>query len=131
MIVVKHYFWLSAITSKVIKFTTIETTYILAFLTTVFLTLALISITTCFYSSLTIFGTLCSLHCSLRYESLIYRLLSVKSIFFKLNMTNNIIKCLDIVIIGKINMHVFLIAWQREDKNLDLLFISHLMPSTP
>jgi hypothetical protein len=55
----------------------------------------------------------------------------VKLIFFKINMTSNIIKCLDIVIMGKVNTHVFLIDWQRAGHNLDLLFISHLMPKTP
>jgi hypothetical protein len=49
---------------------------------------------TCFYSFLAIFGTLsltlfifrviCSTHLSFRYKSLVYRLLSMKSIFFKL-----------------------------------------------
>jgi hypothetical protein len=61
----------------------------------------------------------------------VYRLLSVKSIFFKLDMMSNIIKCLDVVIVGKVNTHVFLIVWQRADNNLDLLFISRLMPNTP
>jgi len=54
---VKHYLRLSAITSKVTKFTTIETIHILVFLTIAFPTLALMFTTTCFYSSLAIFGT--------------------------------------------------------------------------
>jgi hypothetical protein len=138
MIVVKHYIWLSAITSKVTRFTTIKTIHILAFLTAVFLMLTLISTTIRFYSSLAIFGTLtlfifraiCSMYLSLGYKSLVYRLLNVKSIFFKLDMTSNIIKCLDVVIVGKVNTHVFSIAGQRADNCLDLLFISHLIPST-
>ena len=141
MVVVKRYLWLIVITSKVTKFTTIETIYILVFFTTAFPTLAFISIATCFYSSLAIFETftltlsifraICSTHLNLRYESLVYKLLSMKSIFFKLDMMSNIIKYLDVVIVGKVNTHVFLIAWQRADNNLDLLFISRLMPNTP
>jgi hypothetical protein len=88
--------WLSAITSKVTRFTTIKTIHILAFLTATFLTLALMSTTTCFYSpsSLAIFETLsltlfifrviCSTYFSLRYKSLVYRLLIMKSVFLKL-----------------------------------------------
>jgi hypothetical protein len=101
----------------------------------------LISITTFLYSCFAIFETfslahfifrvICSLHLSLIYESLVYKLFNVKSIFFKINMTSNIIKCLDIVIMGKVNTHVFLIDWQRAGHNLDLLFINHLMPKTP
>jgi peptidase E len=72
---------------------------------------------------------ICSTHLSLRYESLIYRLFSVKSTFFKLDVMSNIIKCLDIVIVGKVNTHVLLIAWKRADNSLDLLFISHLTRS--
>jgi hypothetical protein len=99
-------------------FTTIETIYILAFLIVVFPTPALISNTTCFYSSLVIFGTLtlvlfmfkaiCSSYLSLKYENLVCRLFSEKSIFFKLNMKSNIIKYLDVVIMGKVIMHVYL-----------------------
>jgi hypothetical protein len=139
--VVKHYLWFSAITSKVTMFTTIETIHILVFFTAVFPTLVFMSTTTCFYSSLAIFGTLTLIlfifraiyftHLSLRYESLVYGLLIVKSIFFTLDMTSNIIKCLDVIIVGKVNIHVFSIAWQRADNSLDLLFISHLMPNTP
>jgi len=69
-------------------------------------------------------------HLSLKYESLIYKLLSEKSIFLKLNMMSNIIKCLDVIIVGKVNTYVFPIAWQIVDHNLDLLFISHLMHNT-
>ena len=131
MIVVKHYLLLSLITRKVIRFTTIQTTHILVFLIIAFLTLALLSTITCFYSSLVMFGiftlalftfkVMYSLHPSLKYESLVYKLLSKKSIFFKLNITSNVIKSLDIVIMGKVNTFVFLI---------DLLFISHLIPNT-
>jgi hypothetical protein len=82
-------------TSKVTRVTTIETIHIISFLTIAFLMLALMSTTTCFYSSLAIFETLslilfifrviiCSTYLSFRYKSLVYRLLSVKSIFFKL-----------------------------------------------
>jgi hypothetical protein len=53
----------------------------------------------------------------------------VKSTFFKLDVMSNIIKCLDIVIVGKVNTHVLLIAWKRADNSLDLLFISHLTRS--
>jgi len=140
MIVVKHYLWLNAIKSKITRFTTIETIHILVFFTAVFPTLAFMSITTCFYSSLAIFGTfsltlfifraICSTHLSLTYESLVYRLLSMKSILFKLDMMSNIIKCLDVVIVGKVNTYVFSIAWQRADNCLDLLFISHFMSNT-
>ena len=136
---VKHYIWISAITSKVTRFTMIETIYILVFLTVMFPTIVFMSTTTYFYSSLAIFGTLtltfyifkviCSTHLSLRYESIVYRLLSVKSIFFKLGMTSNIIKYLDVVIIGKVNMRMFSITWQRADNSLDLLFINHFMPN--
>jgi hypothetical protein len=70
-----------------------------------------------------------SSYLSLKYESLIYRLLSERSIFFKLNMTGNIIKCLDVVIVGKVDMHVFLIAWQRANHSLNLLFISNSCPT--
>ena len=141
MIVVKHYLWISLITRKVTRFTIIQTTHILAFLIVVFLTHALLSTITCFYSSLVIFGiftlafftskVIYSLHLSLKYESLVYKLLSKKSIFFKLNITSNIIRSLNIVIMGKVNTFVFLIAWQRANHNLDLLFISHLIPNTP
>jgi len=122
MIVVKHYLWLNAITSKVTRFTTIETIHILVFLTAMFLMLTLMSTTISLYSSLAIFGTLtltftffifraiCSMYLSLKYKSLVYRLLNVKSIFFKLDMTSNIIKCLDVVIVGKVNTLVFSIA---------------------
>ena len=138
---VKHYLWLSAITSKVTRFTTIETIHILVFLIATFPTLALMSTTTCFFSSLAIFRTLsltlfifrvlCSTHLSLRYKSLVYRLFSVKSIFFKLDMMSTIIKCLDVFIVSKVNTHVFSIAWQKMNNCLDLLFINHLMPNTP
>ena len=57
-------------------------------------------------------------------------LLSVKSIFFKLDMTSNIIKCFNVVIMGKVNTHVFPIAWQITNNNLDLLFINYLVPNT-
>jgi hypothetical protein len=50
------------------------------------------------------------MYLSLKYKSLVYRLLNVKSIFFKLDMTSNIIKCLDVVIVGKVNTLVFSIA---------------------
>jgi len=38
---------------------------------------------------------------------------------------NNIIKCLDVVVVDKINTHMFPIARQRVDNSLDL-FINHL-----
>jgi hypothetical protein len=50
--------WLSAIMSKVTRFTTIKTIHILVFLTVAFFTLAFMSTIICFYSSLGIFGTL-------------------------------------------------------------------------
>jgi len=141
MIAVKHYLWLSAITSKVTRFTTIETIHIIIFLTAMFPTIALLSTTTCFIPLLPylgplawpffIFRIICSTHLSFKYKSLVYRLLNVKSILFKLNMTSNIIKCLDVAIVGKVNIHVFPIAWQRTNNCLDLLFISHLTPNTP
>jgi len=125
--------------SKVTGFTTIETIQILAFLTTVFPMFTIISSTTCFYPSLTIFRTLtllffifrviCSSYLSLRYESFVYRLLSERSIFFKLNMISNIIKCLDVVIMGKVDIHVFPIACQRANHSLNLLFISNSCPT--
>jgi len=137
---VKHYLWLSAITSKVTRFITIKIIHILVFLIVVFPTLVLMSTVIFFYSFFTIFGifslalfifrVICFLHLSLIYESLVYRLLSVRSIFFKLNMTSNIIKCLHVVNIGKVNTHVFPIAWQRTGHNLELLFINHLMSNT-
>jgi len=97
------------------------------------LSICLFEITSPIRDALTfsIFRAICSTHLNLRYESLVYRLLSMKSIFFKLDMMSNIIKFLDVVIVGKVNTHVFLIAWQRADNNLDLLFISRLMPNTP
>ena len=126
-----------AITSKVTRFTTIKTIHILIFFTTAFLMLVLMSIIICFYSSLTIFETLtlslfkfrakCSSHLNLTYKSLIYRLLSEESIFFKLNMTSNIIKCLHVVIVGKVDKYVFSIALLIADHNSNLLFISLLM----
>ena len=119
----KHYLWFSAITSKVTRFTTIKTIHILAFLIATFLTLALMSTGTCFYSSLAIFGTfsltfifraICSTHLCLRYKSLINRLFNVKSIFFKPDMMSNIVKCLNVVIVGKVNTYVFPITWKKQ-----------------
>ena len=46
-------------------------------------------------------------------------------------MMSNIIKCFDVVILGKVNIHVFLISWQKMDHSLDLLPISHSMPNSP
>ena len=133
---VKHYLWLSAITSKVTKFPTIETILVLAFHANPFPTLALLSTITGFVSSfsLRIFTlslvasrALCSSRFILNHESLLNRFFSEKLIFFKLNMINNIIKCFDVVVIGKVNTHIFPITWQRTNQNLDLLLISHLM----
>jgi hypothetical protein len=45
-------------------------------------------------------------------------------------MMSNIINCVDVVIVGKVNTYVFPIAWQKAYHSLDLLFISHLMPNT-
>jgi len=103
--------------SKEIRFTTIEIIRILASLTVMFPTLAFMSTTTYFIPLLPYLGPLPLLLLYLEsyaahilYESLVYRLLSVKLIFFKLDMTSNIIKCLDVVIVGKVNKHVFSIA---------------------
>ena len=46
-------------------------------------------------------------------------------------MTNNIIKYFDVVVVGKVDMHVFLIIQKRTDHSLDLLLINHFMPSNP
>ena len=44
---------------------------------------------------------------------------------------SKIIKSLDVVIVGKVNTHMFLTIWHRMDYNLDLLLIIHFMPSSP
>ena len=136
---VKYYLWLSAITSKVTGFTIIKAIIVLPSLTSVLTSLTLLSTIIDFISSFALRDltlafvasrALCSLRFVLSHESLLNWLFSEKTIFFELNMTSNIIKSLDVVVMGKVNMHVFLTTWQRTDHNLDLLFISHFMPSS-
>ena len=108
--------WLSAITSKVIGFTTIKAIIILTFLTSALTTLALLSTITGFISSFVLrtlilafvaSRALCSFRFVFSHESLLNWFFNEKTIFFELNMTSNIIKSLDVVVVGKVNTHVF------------------------
>ena len=126
--------------NKVTKFTTIETILVFAFFTVAFPMLAFLSTIIDFVSSLALktltfslvaSRVLCFSRFILNHESLLNRLFNKKSIFFWLNMTNNIIKCFDIVVVGKINIHMLPMTWQRTDHNLDLLLINNILPSSP
>ena len=104
---VKHHIWLSAIMRNVTKFTTVKVILVLDFLTSTFLMLVLLSTIIGFISSFAlrdlilafvVSRALCSLRFVLSHESLLNWLFSEKTIFFELNMTSNIIKSLEIVI---------------------------------
>ena len=122
------------------KFTTIKAILILTSLANAFPALMLLSIIIGFVSSFALrtltlpfvaSRALCSSRFVLSHESLLNRLFSKKSIFFKFNITSNIIKYFDVVVVGKVDMHVFLIIQKRTDHSLDLLLINHFMPSNP